>query len=290
MSERNESKPREFSQPHWDGSPLKGKSILVHGEQGIGDMVQFLRYVPLTQERGGKVIVAAPPHLVALFSTCPGLDKVVPENQELPSCDFHAPLMSLPAIFETTVTTIPATIPYLAADPALVERWRERLRDVPGLKVGIAWQGNPRHKLDRHRSFPLALLEPIARLEGISLVSMQKGAGAEQLLSWANRFNFLDIGPQLAEFTDTAAVMKCLDLVLSCDTSVAHLAGALGVSVWVALSTIVDWRWLFEREDTPWYPTMRLFRQERLGEWKPVFERMAVELSDLQRLKIKNQQ
>src|SRR5205807_3515603 len=133
-------------------------------------------------------------------------------------------------------------------------RWRERLRPVPGFKVGVTWQGNPRHKWDRHRSFPLALLEPLARVEGVSLISLQKGPGAEQVGLPDDRFPVIDLGPDLAEFTDTAAIMKCLDLVICCDTSVAHLAGALGVPVWVALATIVDWRWLLDRDESPWYP------------------------------------
>ena len=203
---------------------------------------------------------------------------MLPDNAELPAFDVHVPLMSLPAIFGTTRTTIPAVIPYLSADPVKLEHWRARLAAVPGIKVGITWQGNPLHKFDRHRSFSLTSIEPLARLDNVSLVSLQKGTGAEQLKLLDGRFSVLDLGPELAEFTDTAAIMKCLDLVVCCDTSVAHLAGALGVNVWVALSTIVDWRWLLKREDSPWYPTMRLFRQERLGEWGPVFAQMAAEL------------
>src|SRR5262249_28746780 len=144
-------------------------------------------------------------------------------------------------LFGTTLTTTPANIPYLAAEPADLARWSERLARISGFKVGITWQGNPRHKLDRHRSFPLALLEPLARVDGVALVSLQKGPGAEQLPLPDERFPVVDLGPDLAEFTDTAAILKCLDLVITCDTSVAHLAGALGVRVWVALSTVVDW-------------------------------------------------
>jgi tetratricopeptide (TPR) repeat protein len=269
-----------FPQPRWNGAPLQGKTILLLVEQGFGDMMQFLRYAPLIKERGGTVILAAPPPLMSLFATCPGIDQVVPDNQPLPPFDVYAPLMSLPLIFETTLATIPANVPYLSAEPAKLEQWRQRLREVSGFSVGIAWQGNPLHKWDRHRSFPLAYFEPLSQIDGVSLVSIQKGHGAEQLALLRNRFHVLDLGSDLAEFTDTAAIMKCLDLVVCCDTSVAHLAGSLGVPVWVALSTIVDWRWLLNRDDNPWYPTMRLVRQERFGEWQPVFQRMAQELQD----------
>ena len=213
---RKETKTRQFSQPCWDGSPLDGRSILLHTEQGIGDMIQFLRYAPLVYERGGKVIVAVPSGLVPLFSTCTGIEKVVPENQELPPCDFYAPLMSLPGIFKTTLATFPANVPYLHPEPERLEKWREKLRDIAGLKVGIVWQGNPRHKWDRHRSFPLALLEPITRVSGVSLISLQKETGAEQVDLLKDRFPVLDLGHELQDFTDTAALLKCLDLVICC--------------------------------------------------------------------------
>jgi tetratricopeptide (TPR) repeat protein len=279
---RQGTTPRAFAQPRWDGAPLHGRTILLHGEQGLGDVLQFIRYAPLVQERGGTVFVAAPPGLVALLSRCPGVARVIPENEALPPFETHLPLMSLPAVFGTTLATVPAAVPYLVAEPGRRERWRERLPGVRGFKVGVAWQGNPRHRWDRHRSFPLAQLEPLARVECVTLVSLQKGPGSEQLALLGDRFPVLDLGPELdadgAAFADTAAVLGCLDLVVCCDTAVAHLAGALGVPVWVALAAIVDWRWLLGREDSPWYPTMRLFRQERLGEWGPVFERIAVEL------------
>jgi hypothetical protein len=282
---RQGTPPRAFAQPRWDGAPLQGRTILLHGEQGLGDMLQFVRYAPLVKERGGTVLLAAPPGLVSLLSSCPGVERVVPENEALPPFDAHLPLMSLPAVFGTTLATVPAAVPYLAAEPERLARWRERLAGVPGFKVGTAWQGNPRHQWDRHRSFPLAQLEPLAHVEGVTLVSLQKGPGSEQLALPGDRFPVLDLGPELdgggAAFVDTAAVMCCLDLMVCCDTAVAHLAGALGVPVWVALAAVVDWRWLLGREDSPWYPTMRLFRQDRLGKWAPVFVRMAAALERL---------
>ena len=187
--------------------------------------------------------------------------------------------MSLPGIFGTTLATIPNQVPYFAKDDKRQSDWRQRLAEVPGFKIGIVWQGNPRHKWDRHRSFPLAMLEPLARIDGVSLISLQKDAGAVQVSLLGDRFQVLDLGQELRDLADTAAVLNCLDLAVCCDTAVAHLAGGLCVPVWVVLSTIVDWRWLLKREDSPWYPTMRLFRQERLGEWAPVFERIAAELT-----------
>ena len=276
--QRKETRAKPFAQPHWDGTPFPGRSILVHLEQGMGDSIQFIRYMPMVKERGGTVVVAAPPNLTSLLASCPGIDQVVSEQEEPFLEDFQVPLLSLPALLGTTVTTIPANVPYLSANPDFIKRWEERLSSVPGLKVGVAWQGNPRHKWDRHRSFPLPLMEPLARAQGIALVSLQKDIGSEQVALLKDRFAVIDFSSDLADFTDTAALIQCLDLVICCDTAVAHLAGALGVRVWVALSTIVDWRWLLNRDDSPWYPTMRLFRQERLGEWQRVFERMAGEL------------
>jgi tetratricopeptide (TPR) repeat protein len=247
----------------WDGSNLRGRSILLHVEQGFGDMIQFIRYAPLIKDRGGMVFVAAPP------------------SQPLPRCDTNAALMSLPHLFGTTLATVPRSIPYLQPTPVLLTSWSKRLHSLPGLNVGIVWSGNPRHKWDRHRSIPLLLLEPLDRVDNVSLVSLQKDAGTEQLPSIGDRFPILDLGADIESFMDTAAALKCLDLLICCDTAVAHLAGSLGVRVWVALSTVVDWRWLLKREDSPWYPTMRLFRQPRLGDWQSVILRMASELTRL---------
>jgi hypothetical protein len=186
--------------------------------------------------------------------------------------------MSLPRIFGTSVASIPAEIPYLDVDPVVVERWRRELESIRELKVGIAWQGHPQFRRDRQRSFRLDRFEPIFRRRDVRLFSLQKDYGTEQIAQVANHFAVTDLGSVLADFSDTAAVMKNLDLVIVPDTSLAHLAGALGIPVWVALPFAPDWRWLPGREDSPWYPTLRVFRQPRWGDWDAVFERIATEL------------
>ena len=281
--QRKHSPPRPFPQPLWDGSPLHGRAILLHMEQGLGDMLQFIRYAPLVKRRGGRVIVECPPVLLSLFASCAGIDHLVPEGEPLPEFAVQAPLMSLPGLLGTTLQTIPAEVPYLSAASERIAYWRRQLASVPALKIGIAWQGNPRHRWDRHRSIPLVQFAPLARRKGVQLYSLQKGPGTDQLEALAGRFAVSTLTPGAAmtpeTFMDTAAIMKNLDLVISTDTALAHLAGALAVPVWVALSVRVDWRWLRERTDSPWYPTMRLFRQQELGAWSAVFERMARVLS-----------
>jgi len=301
-----------FRQPRWDGSALEGRTILLYAEQGLGDTVQFIRYLPLVKQRGGKVIVECQAPLVRLLANFPGIDQLLGRGTPLPAFDVHAPLLSLPGIFQTSLANVPAVVPYLQADPALVEHWRRELQKSPkpevgsrksevespkseevqltsdfrlptsDFLVGIAWQGNPTKPFDAHRSLPLARFAPLAQVPGVQLISLQKGPGTDQLSALAGQFPVLDLGKRIDEasgaFMDTAAVMKNLDLVISSDTAVPHLAGALAVPVWVALPLASDWRWLVRREDSPWYPTMRLFRQTRYGDWEDVFERMAQEL------------
>jgi tetratricopeptide (TPR) repeat protein len=271
---------RPFRQPLWEGLPLDGRTILLWCEQGLGDAIQFARYAPLVRARGGRVVLECPEPLRALFQTLPGVEELLPEGVgATKSFDCHAPLMSLPRLLHTMLATVPADVPYLEADPALVERWRERLASSDCFRVGVAWQGNPHHKWDRWRSVPLALFAPLAEVPGARLVSLQQGPGSEQLPALRGRFDVLDLGTELAAapgaWANVAAVIACLDLVVSVDTATAHLAGALGVPVWVPLPTLVDWRWLLGRDDSPWYPTMRLFRQKQLGDWEPAFARMA---------------
>jgi hypothetical protein len=208
---------------------------------------------------------------------------LLPETNALPPFDFHAPLISLPAILKTTLNTIPRDVPYLFPDPNLVEQWRRRLHDIEGVKIGIAWEGDRRHEHNVRRSIPLQSFVVLGRLPGVTLISLQKGPAAQQverldktcrLIDWKNEVDGLS-GP----FMDTAALMKSLDLIITCDTSIAHLAGALAAPVWVALPYAADWRWLMGREDSPWYPTMRLFRQSAWDDWKSAFDRIATALA-----------
>ncbi len=257
--------PRSFAQPRWDGSPLAGKKILVHAEQGLGDSIQFARYLQMVEERGGKVLFECQAALIPLFHNLPGVDQLVVAGETLPPFDVHIPLLSLPGIFGTSVTTIPAEIPYLHADPELVLKWeqvlsqddsgraaRRKFTNTHPLSVGLCWQGNPKFPGDAERSISLKYYEKIAQVPGLRLVSLQKeNAGTDQLAGWSGRVPILDLSGRLASFCDTAAVMKNLDLVISSCTSVAHLAGALGVPVWTVLQFVPDWRWLLDRSDSP---------------------------------------
>ncbi len=279
------SLPR-FGQPLWDGSPLGGQTILLYAEQGFGDTLQFIRYAPLVKERGGCVLLACPAALIPLLRSSRGIDRLLPQEGPLPPLDVYAPLLSLPRIFSTTLATVPAQVPYLFADAQLSQHWREQLSALPGSKIGIAWQGSPHYRGDRQRSIPLVQFAPLARLPGVRLVSLQKGPGTEQLRDVANRFPVTDLGSQLdatsGAFLDTAAVMEHLNLVITADTVIAHLAGALGVPVWVALPFAPDWRWLLDREESPWYPTVRLFRQQTWGNWPEVFARLTDAVQQIQ--------
>ncbi|HTU17699.1 MAG TPA: hypothetical protein VMG10_06505, partial [Gemmataceae bacterium] len=266
-------------QPRWDGAHLPDKTILLWSEQGLGDVIQFVRYAAVVKERVGRVVFYCAPPLVPLLSGCPGVDDIVAEGQVVTDFDMQAPLMSLPAICGTALATVPQAIPYVPVDSERVRAWCDRLPGEGTFRIGLVWQGNPRHGWDRHRSAPLASFEPLARVPNVTLISLQKGPGREQLDAVRKRFDVWDLGDELDEsggaFVDTAAVMASLDLVVTVDTAAAHLGGALGVPVWLALSRIADWRWLRERDDTPWYPSMRLFWQKQLGDWPTVFESMA---------------
>jgi tetratricopeptide (TPR) repeat protein len=273
---------RPFPQPLWDGSPLESRTILLHAEQGLGDTLQFMRFAPLVRQQGGVVILECQPPLLRLLLTFSGADRVVPQGGPLPRFDVQVPLMSLPTVLRTTLATVPAEVPYLSADPNLVDYWRGILDGLRGFKVGIAWQGSPKYGGDRHRSISLEHFARLAEVPGVRLISLQKGPGAEQIGKLSRRFPLVDLDRQLdnaGAFVDSAAVVKNLDLVITCDTAVGHLAGALGVPVWVVLCCPCDWRWMRDREDSPWYPSVRLFRQRRWGDWEDVFARIAAELA-----------
>ena len=269
-----------FSQPLWDGTPLGARTLLVHAEQGLGDTLQFARYVPLLKQFGGQVVFEVQPPLAPLLAQS-GFVGLVSKGDALPRFDVHFSLMSLPLIFATTIETIPVSVPYLAAEPKLAEHWRDVLRGFRGMKVGIAWQGSKTYPNDRFRSIPLMYFAPLAQA-GVDLISLQKGAGSEQLADINGKFHVHDLGDidrQHGAFTDTAAILQNLDVLVTSDSAIAHLAGGLGIKTWLALPLAPDWRWMFEREDCPWYPNMRLFRQTSFDDWSDVFARIAAELA-----------
>jgi tetratricopeptide (TPR) repeat protein/GT2 family glycosyltransferase len=259
-------KARQFAQPWWEGEDIAGKTILVHAEQGIGDTIQFLRYVPLLAARGARVVVEVPPTLLRLAASCRGATEVIATGAPLPDFDVHSPLLSLPLRFGTTLATIPADVPYLAPDPVTVDRWRSALGGAAGLKVGLVWAGAAGHKCDYLRSLVLETLAPLWQVPGIRWYSLQVGrhAGDTALLPSGVA---TDLSSQLSDFAETAGVIANLDLVLAVDTAVLHLAGALGRPAWAMLAFAPDWRWLLDRDDSPWYPSLRLFRQPALGDW-----------------------
>ncbi|MGD0390854.1 MAG: tetratricopeptide repeat protein, partial [Tepidisphaeraceae bacterium] len=274
------SPPRNFTQPQWDGRPLEDRTILLHAEQGYGDAIHFIRYVPLVIRRGGKIVVECQAELQRLFQTVATGCQIVVRGQPLPAFDFHCPLLSLPRVFGTNLGNIPNDVPYLSADPELVETWSRMLGSANGqLRVGLAWAGHPRFKDDRTRSLNLQQLAPFAAVQGVKIYSLQKGPAGEQARNPPAGLQLIDLGPDLNDFADTAAVMSLMDLIVTTDTSVPHLAGALARPVWVMLQYVPDFRWLLERQDSPWYPSMRLFRQPRAKDWDSVITRVADELS-----------
>jgi len=268
---------REFHRPEWAGQNLEGKMILLHAEQGLGDTFQFIRYVPIVKRLGGVVVVECQKSLQELVSSCSGIDQLIGAGGCLPDFDFYLPLLSLPRVLKTQLHTIPSQVPYLFAKPSLVAQWREHLASVRGFRIGINWQGRAGQGAYRLRDVPLDLFASLAEVSGESrLISLQKGQGRQELIEANDRFPIIDLGEELdtryGAFMDTAAVMMNLDLVITSDTSIAHLAGSLGVPVWTVLPFAADWRWLLDRIDSPWYPTMRLFRQTHAGDGVSVFQ------------------
>jgi Flp pilus assembly protein TadD len=265
---------RQFAQPRWDGSSLAGRTILLYTEQGFGDTLQFIRYASIVKAMGAKVVVECPSGLTRLLVRCPGVDVVVPEGAELPEFDVQAPLLSLPGVLKTTVESIPASIPYLHTDPQLVELWRDRLAGLKGFRIGINWRGRPGQGAFRLRDVPLRYFAGLNDLP-VSLVSLQHGATAEEFEAFGGGSVFRpgdDVDRSQGAFMDTAAMMMNLDLVITSDTSLPHLAGGLGVPVCVALPRVAGWQWMRDRQDSPWYPTVRLFRQRMAGDWDGVFQ------------------
>ncbi|MGA2442349.1 MAG: tetratricopeptide repeat-containing glycosyltransferase family protein [Tepidisphaeraceae bacterium] len=274
------SPARNFAQPQWDGCPLENRTILLHAEQGVGDAIQFIRYVPLVARRGGRIIIECDTELQRLFRTMAVTYQIVPPSQPPPPFDFHCPLLSLPRVFGTNLANIPKDVPYLHADAEDVGRWQHRLAEhSPLVKVGLGWAGSPAHKNDRNRSMKLATLAPLGQLPGVRFFSLQKGAAAAEAKTSPPGMKLVDWTEELKDFADTATLISNLDLVIAVDTAVAHLAGAMDKPVWTLLPFASDWRWLLERQDSPWYPTMRLFRQPSRGDWDSVIARVGEALS-----------
>jgi len=274
--------PRDLKRPRWTGASLAGKKVLLHAEQGLGDTLQFVRFAPLIAAQAADVILAVQPALVGLLRLTKWPKVTVSDGAKLTGYDFELPLMSVPTMLGTTEATIPQDVPYLAVDNERASRWRKRLPQG-SFNIGVVWQARSEPWLDRGRSFPLRHIAPLARLSGVRLISLQKNHGLDQLNSLPSGVRVetlgadFDTGPDA--FMDTAAVISHLDLVVTADTSVAHLAGALGRPVWIALQSVADWRWMLHRDDTAWYPSARLFRQRASGQWEEMFERMAGELA-----------
>ena len=269
---------RRIDGPDWDGSPPDGSHILIHAEQALGDTIQFARYVRRVAALGADVSFLVPAPLKALLRSGGDVPGVIGSDETVPEFDLQVPLMSLPHLLGNEPPFVPPGGAYLSADKERVARWAARLAG-PGRRIGIAWQGSAAYKADARRSVPLSAFEKLTALADTSIVCLQKGPGVEQLdtIGWRDRV--IEPGPGMDEdgaFLDTAAIMAGLDLVITSDTSIAHLAGALGIETWVALAHVPDWRWGLAGEDCPWYPSMRLFRQLRPGDWQDVFARRAV--------------
>jgi hypothetical protein len=263
-----------FLQPPWLGEDaISGKVILIHSEQGLGDTIQFCRYVPLVTARGAHVIFEVAPPLQKLMTGFAGTAQVISRGDPLPDFDLHCPLLSLPLAFGTKLETIPSDVPYLQAPSSALTNWDTRLGPKGRPRIGLVWSGNAINERDRERSIDLRSFLPLLDVE-VTFVSLQKDVRAPDAALLRERGDILHLGDELEDFSATAELISQLDLVISVDTSVAHLAGALGKPVWILVTHIPDWRWLLDREDSPWYPTARLFRQPRLDDWDNVIIRV----------------
>jgi tetratricopeptide (TPR) repeat protein len=270
------------SSPLWSGQDIAGRTVYLEPEQGAGDIIQFARYAPLVAAKGARVIMGVTPQLERLFASMKGVDQLVVTGAELPPRDYRIPMMSLPAVFHTDLDTIPAKTPYLSSPADSAAHWRERLAPERRLKVGLTWAGNPEQLNDCNRSMPVEALSPLTALDGVALYSLQVGLRAGDLARLPAGA-VVDLSPDLTDFAETAAAIAALDLTITVCTSVSHLVGALGCPGWVLLSTSPDWRWLIDREDSPWYPTLRLFRQRAFRDWTELMSRVADALRDLAR-------
>ncbi len=279
-ADKMKTQKRNFPQPLWLGKEsLAGKTILLHSEQGLGDTIQFCRYAQFVTDLGAQVILEAPKPLVGVLKHLSGVSEVVVEGSPLPAFEYHCPLLSLPLAFKTTVDSIPCPTPYLRAEPGKLAYWTSKLGEKRAPRVGLVWSGRPEHTNDRNRSIGLAaLLQHLpARFE---YVSLQKEVRDSDRLALESGPHVLHVGNELDDFTNTAALCALMDVIISVDTSVAHLSGALGKPTWVLLPFSPDWRWMLNREDSPWYPSVRLYRQPRVGDWDSVLKNVKVQLTE----------
>jgi tetratricopeptide (TPR) repeat protein len=278
IGEAIDSPKRAFAQPLWLGdAPLAGRTILLHAEQGMGDTLQFCRYAPLVAERGATVVLQVQAPLKRLLGSLAGASALIDGADALPRFDWHCPLLSLPLAFGTRLATIPANVPYLRATAGSIDSWRERLGASRRPRIGVAWSGNPAHRNDRRRSLPFEQFARLLSLEG-QFVSLQRETRDEDARALSRYTNLAHFGEALRDFGDTAALIELMDLVITADTAVAHLAGAMGKPMWILLPLVPDWRWLLDRDDSPWYPTARLFRQAEAGDWDGTLQRVATAL------------
>jgi Tfp pilus assembly protein PilF len=266
------------AKPRWDGGATR-QTVLVYCEQGFGDSLLCLRFVPLVRARAGRVLLECPPKLAPLFRNTPGIDAVIARGEPLPAFDSCCALLGLPRLLGTTVANLPAAVPYVQADPDRVRHWAVRLAGDRGLKVGLFWATDSASRITEQRSLELNQLAPLGTIQGVSFYSLQRGAPARQACAPPAGMRIVDLSAELSDFADDAALMANLDLVISVDTATAHLAGALGRPVWVMTSFPPHWVWMLQRADSPWYPSLRLFRQARPGDWPPVIEQVAAALA-----------
>jgi tetratricopeptide (TPR) repeat protein len=269
---------RCFTRPMWQGESLQGKTILLHAEQGLGDTIQFARYAPLLASKGARVILEVQTPLVTLLRSMPGVASVIERHKPLPQFDLHCPFISLPHALGAELKTIPSPEGYLAVSKQAAEAARQKYPGS-GMRIGLAWAGNPRHKADALRSMPLAAFLPLAKMPGITLFSLQKGAAVQQMAPLQSTLPILDAASDHNSMAETAALVATLDVVISIDTSIAHLAGAMGKPVWVLLAHLADWRWMEQRKDSPWYQSAKLIRQPSPGDWDSVIQQVIEELS-----------
>jgi tetratricopeptide (TPR) repeat protein len=279
---------RAYTQPLWKGEDLAGKTLFVCAEQGLGDTFQFIRYLKILKERGAYIIFAPQRPLMTLLALCPYIDKIIPFSDKPTHFDYHIPLVSIPSIMGTRVDSVPCTVPYLHADEQLVEEWRVKLAHDTNIKIGICWQGNSEYNTAFLRaavagkSMPVANFEPLTHIPGVSVYSLQHTTGVDQLNTLPSTMKLITFGTDLdtthGRFMDTAAIIKNLDIIITVDTSICHLAAGLGKLVWNLLPNPPDWRWMLNRTDTPWYPNMRLFRQPTPGDWHTLIADVTKEL------------